>query len=348
MTGNHGRAAGLTRRRFLSHAAGAAGAAVLPVHTLAQHPDRPRAAMRADRFSRLFDLPPFADATPQVQAALMELGAPGGPMDARDPLHEGAIRLITHPELSPRNRDNAATSAGLTFLGQFLDHDLTFDAASRLGEPARPERSPNARTAAFDLDSVYGGGPTVSPELYDPADPARFRVDHGGQFEDVPRGPDGRAIIADPRNDDNLMISGLHAAFLLFHNRVVDMLREDGADRRLAAANRAATGVLLPEREEDDRRRAVFLEARRLVTWHYHWIDPARVPAADRRGRDRARHPHAGAAILPAAGRGTRHPGRVPGRRLPVRTQRRQAVGPRQPRRRRRPPVLWLRLRRGR
>ena len=272
MTGNHGRAAGLTRRRFLSHAAGAAGAAVLPVHTLAQHPDRPRAAMRANRFSRLFDLPPFADATPQVQAALMELGAPGGPMDARDPLHEGAIRLITHPELSPRNRDNAATSAGLTFLGQFLDHDLTFDAASRLGEPARPERSPNARTAAFDLDSVYGGGPTVSPELYDPADPARFRVDHGGQFEDVPRGPDGRAIIADPRNDDNLMISGLHAAFLLFHNRVVDMLREDGADRRLAAANRAATGVVLPEREEDDRRRAVFLEARRLVTWHYHWI----------------------------------------------------------------------------
>jgi hypothetical protein len=28
----------------------------------------------------------------------------------------------------------------------------------------------------------------------------------------------------------------------------------------------------LREREEDDRSRAVFLEARRLVTWHYHWI----------------------------------------------------------------------------
>ncbi len=169
MTGSHGLAdvrAGLTRRRFLSNAAGAAGAALLPVDTPAQHVDRPRAAMRPDRFSRLFDLPPFADATPQVQAALMELGAPGGPMDARDPLHEGAIRLITHPELSPRNRDNGATS----------------------------------------------GGFTVSPELYDPADSARFRIDHGGQFEDVPRGPDGRAIIADPRNDDNLMISGLHAA----------------------------------------------------------------------------------------------------------------------------------------
>jgi hypothetical protein len=36
----------------------------------------------------MFNLPPFAEAPPQVQAALLELGAPGGLMDARDPLHE--------------------------------------------------------------------------------------------------------------------------------------------------------------------------------------------------------------------------------------------------------------------
>ena len=71
----------------------------------------------------------------------MELGAPGGLMDAKDPLHEGPIRLITNPELSPRNRDNPAATAGVTFLGQFLDHDMTFDATSRLGEPTRPERA---------------------------------------------------------------------------------------------------------------------------------------------------------------------------------------------------------------
>ena len=106
----------------------------------------------------MFNLPSFADPTPRIQAALAELGAPGGLMDAKDPLHEGPIRLITNPELSPHNRDNAAGTAGLTFLGQFLDHDMTFDAASKLGEPTQPERAMNMRTPAFDLDSVYGGG----------------------------------------------------------------------------------------------------------------------------------------------------------------------------------------------
>jgi hypothetical protein len=267
------RIADLTRRNFLARvAAGAAGAALLPLESIAQHPEGQRVPTRSDRFSRMFDLPSFAEPTPRIQAALMELGAPGGLMDANDPLHEGPIRLITNPELSPNNRDNSGAMAGLTFLGQFLDHDMTFDATSTLGEPTRPELAPNTRTPAFDLDAVYGGGFASNPELYDPADHAKFKVEHGGLFEDLPRISDGRAIIADPRNDENLMISGLQVAFLLFHNRVVDMLRDNGEDRRLAAAQLAEGGLTLPGREEDDRRRAVFLEARRLVTWHYHWI----------------------------------------------------------------------------
>jgi Animal haem peroxidase len=263
----------VTRRGFLaSVAAGAAATALNPLESVAQHLEGHGVAARSDRFSRMFDLPSFAEPTPRIQAALMELGAPGGLMDAMDPLHEGPIRLITNPELSPNNRDNPAATAGLTFLGQFLDHDITFDATSRLGEPTQPERARNTRTPAFDLDSVYGGGYVLNPELYDPADHAKFKVEHGGLFEDLPRGTDGRAIIADPRNDENLMISGLQVAFLRFHNRVVDKLRDDGDDRRLAAAHLAEGGFTLHEREEDDRRRAVFQEARRVVTWHYQWI----------------------------------------------------------------------------
>ena len=91
--------------------------------------------------------------------------------------------------------------------------------------PTRPGDTPNARTPAFDLDSVYGGGPTASPQLYDPDDPAKLRVESGGLFEDLPRAADSAAIIADPRNDENLIIAGLHAAFLLFHNRAVDEVR---------------------------------------------------------------------------------------------------------------------------
>src|SRR5438093_1049718 len=89
------------------------------------------------------------------------------------------------------------------FIGQFLDHDMTFDQRSRLGFPTQPIISQNARTPIFDLDSVYAGGPGGNPELYDPADPIKFRIESGGQFEDLPRDPINHvAIIGDPRNDE--------------------------------------------------------------------------------------------------------------------------------------------------
>src|SRR4029453_3115641 len=78
----------------------------------------------------------------------------------------------------------------------------------------------------------------------------KFKVEGGGLFEDLPRAVDGTAIIADPRNDENLMIAGLHAAFLLFHNNAVGLVRAGG----------------LTDPDE------VFDEARRLLTWHYQWI----------------------------------------------------------------------------
>jgi hypothetical protein len=272
MNGQTNQSTTVTRRGFLTGiGAGTAGTLVNPADALAQATaPGARTATRSDRFSRMFDLRSFAEPTPVVQQALIEIGAPGGLLDARDPLEEGPVRLITNPELSPRNVDNTTSTAGITFLGQFLDHDMTFDASSRLGVPTRPERSVNTRTPALDLDSVYGGGPDTSPQLYEPHDRVKFRIENGGLFEDLPRTAEGRAIIADPRNDENLMISGLQAAFLLFHNRVVDMLREDGS----SLADEGSEGLMsvMAETRDGDRQRSEFERARRLVTWHYHWI----------------------------------------------------------------------------
>lgn len=206
---------------------------------------------RSDRFGRMFHLPPFAAPTPAVKAALTEIGRRGGLLDARDDLGAGPVALIVDPVLSARNPNNDAETAGVTFVGQFLDHDMTFDTASRLGRPTNPRRSPNARRPYLDLDTVYGAGPVGSPHLYDPADRAKLRVESGGLHEDLPRDASGQAIIGDPRNDENLIIAGLHAALLLFHNRVVDLVRE--TDPTLDA-------------------RDVFAEARRQTTWHYQWM----------------------------------------------------------------------------
>ena len=78
----------------------------------------------------------------------------------------------------------------MTFIGQFIDHDLTLDATSPLGQPTAPESTINRRTPAFDLDSVYGSGPFGDPLLYE-ADRMRLKVGTRGAFEDVPRLADG-------------------------------------------------------------------------------------------------------------------------------------------------------------
>ena len=156
------------------------------------------------------------------------LGAPGGPLDANDDLSKGPKLLITDLGLSANNPNNPTHTAGTTFLGQFIDHDITFDTASVMGVPTDPGSSPNGRTPSLDLDSVYGAGPVASPQLYDPSDRAKLRIESGGVFEDLPRDASGTAIIADPRNDENLMIAGLQCAFILFHNNAVDWARSNG------------------------------------------------------------------------------------------------------------------------
>ncbi len=120
-----------------------------------------------DHFGRMFHLPPFAPPTPAITAALEALGRRGGPMDAADQLSAGPVALIVDPALNLDNPNNDTHTAGVTFVGQFLDHDMTFDTTSRLGKPTNPRRSPNSRRPYFDLDSVYGDGPTGSPQLYD-------------------------------------------------------------------------------------------------------------------------------------------------------------------------------------
>ena len=245
---------GIGRRRFLAGlGVGVASALTLDtVEALAETVEGPVPTSVPDpRFSRMFQLPAFAD--PQstaVQNAMIDIGKPGGLLDAKDPLSEGPVRLITNPELSPSNVDQDVRdmTAGTTFVGQFLDHDVTFDNTSRLGVVTEPTRTPNTRVPRLDLDSVYGGGPSVSPQLYRSSDPATLRFGDGGLFEDLPRNPDMTAIIADPRNDENLMISGLHAAFLLAHNRTVNLRRKNG----------------LPGDP--------FVHARRTIMHHWQWI----------------------------------------------------------------------------
>ena len=152
----------------------------------------------------------------------------------------------------------------MTFLGQFLDHDMTFDPTSSLARTQDPESIRNFRIPALDLDNVYGGGPVASPHLYDQnvdggrttllveASPAPGRCRRRQPRSTCRATARTTALIGDPRNDENLIVSQLHLALLRFHNRVVG--------RRRAELGSAATA--------DE----MFAEAQRVVRWHYQWL----------------------------------------------------------------------------
>jgi hypothetical protein len=154
--------------------------------------------------------------------------------------------------------------AGFTYLGQFVDHDLTFDRTKvMLGEHISAAELLQARSPSLDLDSLYGAGP-------DDPQSAKFYEDDGVHLRmgrtvpadgieakdgfDLPRGAGStaaakrRAIIPDPRNDENLAVAQTHLAFIRFHNRVVDTLSSS-----------------VPQAER-------FKRARQKVTKHYQWM----------------------------------------------------------------------------
>src|SRR3954462_9490771 len=253
------------RRRFLTGLGiglGAAGAAGVAAGISLGRVDTRDHTTVPGNFSRMFpDQPAFFDglrvpgATDQLRDALRDIGKPGGLLDAKDDLRAGPVALITDPKVNGNdpntNPDNSTHTAGVTFFGQFIDLDVTFDASSTLGVPTDPLVTPNMHQPYYDLVTIYGQGPFVTPQYFDPHDPAKLRIESGGIFEDLPRTADGVAIIPDPRTDQNLMVSGLHSAFILFHNRAVDYVRQQQGLIDVGP---------------------IFNEAKRLVLWHYHWL----------------------------------------------------------------------------
>jgi Animal haem peroxidase len=230
----------------------------------------PASATETGRFGRIFRRLPVFE---QQRKSLLELGTA-----MIQELEEGKQ---DKPLGEPDDDENTATlddelrlPAGYTYFGQFVDHDITFDPVSSLERQNDPDSLTDFRTPRFDLDSLYGHGPADQPYLYEPDGvhlalgmPVSDNLAVLGP--DLQRGPgqravmgepgspptiadaEERAIIGDPRNDENLIVSQLQVAFLLFHNRVVDQVHEDH-----------------PGLGPTD----LFKLAQQRVRWHYQWV----------------------------------------------------------------------------
>jgi hypothetical protein len=202
------------------------------------------------RFGRLF---PTLDARDPTGAALAEaMGKLGGPMDA------GA-------SATDHSHDNPTMPAGFTFLAQFLDHDLDFDPTSSLERQTDPNAITNFRTPSLDLDNIYGAGPNATPYIYDNSTPDVEKLLLDPVNPDLARNAQNKALIGDPRNDENMIVSQLQRAFIKAHNAIVDGLK--------ASTFRDVYGNLANTNTDDSGGEStVFLAAQQLLRWHYQWI----------------------------------------------------------------------------
>jgi hypothetical protein len=204
------------------------------------------------QFGRMFRaLPPadFGETDTETEQNLLNLGT-----------------AMVAPHDDPKDGPDAEESgipAAYTYLGQFVDHDLTFDPASSLQQQDDPDGLIDFRTPRFDLDCVYGKGPDDAPYLYtadnrfiqgrtltgaannpNARDLPRSQPTDPAQPEDINNAR--RAIIGDPRNDENVIVSQLQGLFHRFHNK---LMTED-------------TGLA----------RSRFKRVQREVRFHYQWM----------------------------------------------------------------------------
>jgi hypothetical protein len=159
------------------------------------------------------------------------------------------LTLLANTMLDPNARAptmGSKVSAGMTYFGQFIDHDLTFDDTSQLGTTSDLTTLRNIRTSFFDLDNVYG----VTNQYLNAFGLFDIGRNVNGD-EDLPRAATGVAVIADPRNEENQIVGELHLAFLKYHNRVFS---------DVSVAN---PGFTLQQKIDT---------SKQIVTNHYQWL----------------------------------------------------------------------------
>jgi hypothetical protein len=199
-------------------------------------------------------------------------------------------------------------TAGYTYFGQFLHHDLTDDSSS-LDEARRlaPEEIRNDRLPRFDLSNLYGDGPFTGrhTDLYEPGD-VRLKIGpknaaaNGTTHSFDLATSNGSLLCADRRAGENVILRQMTAFFARLHNMAVEQFRPEVRDNlpELFARSRLQTSWqfqrliyedYLPRVLDPDVYRTVFMQNSPRVQWETFSIPVEFSAAAMRFGHSMVR-----------------------------------------------------------
>ena len=203
-----------------------------PLRGLMSTPKSPNFQGRFGRMFRSLTAATYGATDAESRSSLMTLGA--------------AMTAEFDPPKDGFDAEESGIPALYTYFGQFVDHDITFDPMTTLIQHSDPDALTDFRTPTLDLDNVYGRGPGDQPYMYD-TDGIKFllgdTLDNGARDLARNNANPARALIGDPRNDENSIVSQFQGLMLRFHNRVAE---------------------LNPDLD--------FPKLQKVVRWHYQWV----------------------------------------------------------------------------
>jgi len=142
--------------------------------------------------------------------------------------HEGVTYTPRSEENNPAEAaalESPELPAATTFIGQFIDHDLTMNAVDLF--ISQDGNVQNTASPLIDLDSVYGPRTLLDTvtDLYE-SDGRTLRLQSlpaaGGKtyFDLVRDSATGTGSISDKRNDENQMVLQVHLLLMRVHNKL--------------------------------------------------------------------------------------------------------------------------------
>ncbi len=154
--------------------------------------------------------------------------------------HQGVPKLTRGLMIDLGDLMHCAEDAGLstiqsgyTYLGQFIDHDMTRSEGADDPGPGICRYAPisNLVTPELDLSSVYAPGGLKHQQAANQKTGEMLlgRIEGDTPFSrgahDLPRDANKYALIPDDRNDENLLIAQMHVQFLCLHNHFVEQIK---------------------------------------------------------------------------------------------------------------------------